>query len=91
MGNQTLSQDELNLLLNDVMSAQEDLPAPDGVSAATLTENDVAGFPGAAEKPPRENMGAQRPVKKKLWCSLFSSCLWILVIPKRKARSINWN
>ena len=41
MGNQTLSQDELNLLLNDVMSAQEDLPEPDGVSVAILSASDA--------------------------------------------------
>ncbi len=59
MGSQALSQDELNLLLNDMVTTPEDVPGPDGVSAASLTENDVAGFPGTVEMPPRENMGAR--------------------------------
>jgi flagellar motor switch protein FliN/FliY len=39
MGSQILSQDELNLLLNEV-TVREDVPEPDRVSSDILTEND---------------------------------------------------
>jgi flagellar motor switch protein FliN/FliY len=49
MGSQTLSQDELNLLLNDVMALQEDAPEPDSISAGALTENDKKILAGTVD------------------------------------------
>jgi flagellar motor switch protein FliN/FliY len=71
MGNQTLSQDELNLLLNDVIAAQEDVSEPDSVSVAILSASDTkilaetvdVSMQNAVEslsKPARESIGFQR-------------------------------
>ena len=68
MGSQALSQDELNLLLNDVMTEQEDVPEPDHVSSAILTENDqkiLAGTVDVSMKNAAESLSKliKRPVK----------------------------
>jgi flagellar motor switch protein FliN/FliY len=71
MGSQALSQDELNLLLNDVMALQEDVSEPDSVSAGILTENDkkiLAGTVDVSMKNAAESLSRliKRPVKSNV-------------------------
>jgi flagellar motor switch protein FliN/FliY len=71
MESQALSQDELNLLLNDVMTAQDDVSGPDSFSAVILTENDKKALAGTMDVSMKNAAGSlsqmtRGPVKSSL-------------------------